>query len=221
MTFFLWSQFAIVCLLGAMSPGPSLALIIRNSINFNRTSGIVASIAHGLGICLYATVTVIVLEFILRNSEIIFFVIQICGSLFLIILGLIFVIQICGSLFLIILGLIFIFKKNNENQNDTYQIHSNSFAQGFFIAIVNPKILIWFTAIFSQFIDINATFLNKTILVLTPSIIDAIWYSLVAILVTGYGLKEILNKNKFVIQKIIGILLIIIAFSLIYSLIRF
>ena len=204
MTFFLWSQFAIVCLLGAMSPGPSLALIIRNSINFNRTSGIIASIAHGLGICLYATVTVIVLEFILRNSETIFFVIQ-----------------ICGSLFLIILGFIFIFKKNNENQIETYQIHSSSFAQGFIIAIINPKILIWFTAIYSQFIDINATFLNKTILVLTPSIIDAIWYSLVSILVTGYGLKEILNKKKFIIQKIIGILLILIAFSLIYSLIRF
>ena len=204
MTFFLWSQFALVCLLGAMSPGPSLALIIRNSINFNRMSGIIASIAHGLGICVYATVTIIVLEFILRNSETIFFVIQ-----------------ICGSLFLIILGLTFIFKKNNENQNDTYQIHSNSFAQGFMIAIINPKILIWFTAIYSQFIDINATFLNKTILVLTPSIIDTVWYSLVAILVTGYGLKEILNKNKFVIQKIIGILLILIAFSLIYSLIRF
>ena len=204
MTFFLWSQFAIVCLLGAMSPGPSLALIIRNSINFNRMSGIIASIAHGLGICVYATVTVIVLEFILRNSETIFFVIQ-----------------ICGSLFLIILGLIFILKKNNEKQIETSQIHSSSFAQGFIIAIINPKILIWFTAIYSQFIDINATFLNKTILVLTPSIIDTVWYSLVAILVTGYGLKEILNKNKFVIQKIIGILLILIAFSLIYSLIRF
>ena len=204
MTFFLWSQFALVCLLGAMSPGPSLALIIRNSISYNRMSGIIASVAHGLGICVYATVTVIVLEFILRNSETIFFVIQ-----------------ICGSLFLIILGLIFIFKKNNENKNDTYQIHSSSFAQGFIIAIINPKILIWFTAIYSQFIDINATFLNKTILVLTPSIIDTVWYSLVAILVTGYGLKEILNKNKFVIQKIIGILLILIAFSLIYSLIRF
>ena len=204
MTFFLWSQFALVCLLGAMSPGPSLALIIRNSINFNRMSGIIASIAHGLGICVYATVTVIVLEFILRNSETIFFVIQ-----------------ICGSLFLIILGLIFIFKKNNENQIETYQIHSSSFAQGFIIAIINPKILIWFTAIYSQFIDINSTFLNKTILVLTPSVIDAIWYSLVAILVTGYGLKEMLNNKKFMIQKIIGILLILIAFSLIYSLIRF
>ena len=204
MTFFLWSQFATVCLLGAMSPGPSLALIIRNSINYNRMSGILAAIAHGLGICVYATVTVIILEFILKNSETIFFVIQ-----------------ICGSLFLIILGLIFIFKKDNGNQIEAYQIHSNSFAQGFIIAIINPKILIWFTAIYSQFIDINASLINKTILVLTPSIIDAIWYSLVAILVTGYGLKEILNKRKFIIQKIIGVLLILIAFSLIYSLISF
>ena len=81
--------------------------------------------------------------------------------------------------------------------------------------------MIWFTAIFSQFIDINATFLNKAILILTPSVIDAIWYSLVAILVTGYDLKEMLNNKKFMIQKIIGILLILIAFSLIYSLIRF
>ena len=110
MTFFLWSQFAIVCLLGAMSPGPSLALIIRNSINYNRMSGILAAIAHGLGICVYATATVLVLEFILKNSETIFFAIQ-----------------ICGSLFLIILGLIFIFKKNNENQIEAYKIHSNSF----------------------------------------------------------------------------------------------
>jgi len=202
MTFFLWSQFAIVCLLGAMSPGPSLALIIHNSINFNRMSGIIASIAHGIGICVYATVTVLVLEFILKNSGTIFFVIQ-----------------ICGSSFLIIFGLIFIFKKNNGIEIETYQIQSNSFAQGFIIAIINPKILIWFTAIYSQFIDTNAGLFNKTILVLTPSIIDGIWYSLVAILVSGYGLKEILNKKKFVIQKIIGVLLILIAFSLIYSLV--
>ena len=203
MSFFVWSQLALVCLLGAMSPGPSLALIIQNSINYNRLSGILASIAHGLGICVYATVTVFLLEFILQNSEKIFFFIQ-----------------ISGSIFLIVLGLFFVLKKNNKNKIKTYKINSNSFSQGFIIALINPKILVWFIAIYSQFIDINANIINKTILILTPSIIDAIWYSLVAILVTGYGLKEILNKRKFLIQKIIGILLIFIAFSLIYSLIN-
>ena len=204
MSFFVWSQLALVCLLGAMSPGPSLALIIQNSINYNRLSGILASIAHGLGICVYATVTVFLLEFILQNSEKIFFFIQ-----------------ISGSIFLIVLGLFFILKKNNKNKIKTYKINSNSFSQGFIIALINPKILVWFFAIYSQFIDINANIINKTILILTPSIIDAIWYSLVAILVTGYGLKEFFNKRKSIIEKIIGGLLIFIAFSLIYSLINF
>ena len=203
MNFFTWSQLALVCLLGAMSPGPSLALIIRNSINFNRLSGISASIGHGLGIGIYATVTVVLLEFILQNNEKIFFLIK-----------------ICGSIFLFILGLIFIIKKNNNNKIEAYKINSNSFLQGFTIAIINPKILVWFTAIYSQFININANIVDKTILILTPSIIDSIWYSLVAILVTGYGLREFLIKRKFIIEKIIGILLILIAISLIYSLIN-
>ena len=81
MSFFVWSQLALVCLLGAMSPGPSLALIIRNSINYNRFSGILTSIAHGLGICVYATVTVVLLEFILQNNEKIFYFSWICFSL--------------------------------------------------------------------------------------------------------------------------------------------
>ena len=200
MNFLTWSQLALVCLLGAMSPGPSLALIIRNSINYNRLSGILSSIGHGLGIGIYAFVTVILLEFILQNNERIYFFIQ-----------------ICGSIFLLILGFVYIIKKNND-ETDTYKINSNSFFQGFTMAIINPKILVWFIALYSQFININANIVDKTILILTPSIIDTIWYSLVAILVTGYGLRDFLINRKVIIEKIIGIFLIVIALSLIYSL---
>ena len=206
MTFFIWTQFALVCLLGAMSPGPSLALIINNSINYNRLSGILASVAHGLGIFLYATITVISLEFILQNHQKIFFIIQ-----------------ILGSIFLFFLGLLFIFKKNNEKyeKNNEKKINAGSFVQGFVIAIINPKILVWFVAIYSQFITVNANFSEKLILIITPSFVDAIWYSLIAILVTSYGLKDFFNNKKNTIQKIIGALFIIIAASLIYSLVNF
>ena len=115
-----WLQFALVCLMGAMSPGPSLALIIRNSINYNRYSGIISSIGHGLGIFLYAIVTVAILEIIIQYSEKIFFVIQ-----------------ILGSIFLLILGFFFIFEKNENKNAEKYKIHSSSFYQGFIIAIIN------------------------------------------------------------------------------------
>ena len=31
MNLYIWFQFALVCIIGAMSPGPSLAVVIRNN----------------------------------------------------------------------------------------------------------------------------------------------------------------------------------------------
>ena len=93
MTFFIWSQFAIVCVIGAMSPGPSLAVVIRNNINYNRVAGILTSIGHGLGIGVYATLAVLGLGFLLQTNQTLFLLIQILGLIFLFFLGLLFIFQ--------------------------------------------------------------------------------------------------------------------------------
>ena len=202
MTFFVWSQFAIVCIAGAMSPGPSLAIVIRNNVNFNRLAGILTSIGHGLGIAVYATLAVLGLGLILQTNQTIFIIIQ-----------------IIGLILLFLFGMMFVFQKNTQDRKEEKQNQLNSFLQGFTIAIINPKILIWFTAVYSQFIVIDASFYFNTILVLTASLIDAIWYIIVSILVTGYGLKNLLIKKKLIIQKTTGIVLIIISLMLLYRII--
>ena len=202
MTFFIWSQFAIVCIAGAMSPGPSLAIVIRNNVNFNRLAGILTSIGHGLGIGVYATLAVLGLGLILQTNQTIFMIIQ-----------------IIGLVLLFLFGLMFIFQKNKQDKKEEKQKQINSFLQGFTIAIINPKILIWFTAVYSQFIVTDASFYFNTILVLTASLIDAIWYIIVSILVTGYGLKNLLIEKKLMIQKTTGIVLIIISLMLLYRII--
>ena len=202
MTFFHWSQFAIVCIIGAMSPGPSLAVVIKNNINYNRLAGILTSIGHGLGIGVYATLAILGLGIILQTNQTIFLIIQILGLVFLFFLGLLFIIQ-----------------KNSEEKIEGNPNQLNSFLQGFSIAIINPKILIWFTAIYSQFISIEATFIFNTILVLTASIIDAIWYIIVSLLITGYGVKNFLIERRIFIQKITGSVLIVISLSLLFKII--
>ena len=202
MTFFVWSQFAIVCIAGAMSPGPSLAIVIRNNVNFNRLAGILTSIGHGIGIGVYATLAVLGLGLILQTNQTVFMIIQ-----------------IIGLVLLFLFGLMFVFQKNKQDKKEEKQNQLNSFVQGFTIAIINPKILIWFTAVYSQFIVIDASFYFNTILVLTASLIDAIWYIIVSILVTGYGLKNLLIEKKLMIQKTTGIVLIIISLMLLYRII--
>ena len=204
MSLFVWFQFALVCIVGAMSPGPSLALVIRNNIIYNRLAGIMTSIGHGLGIAVYATMAVLGLGLILQTNQ----------SLFLLI-------QVLGLIFLFFLGVLFIFQKNSgeviDKNNDQKQI--NSFFQGFLIAIINPKILIWFTAIYSQFISVEANMTFNIILISTASIIDATWYIIISLIITSYGVKNFLIDKKDLIQKITGFILLIISLILLLNII--
>ena len=80
--------------------------------------------------------------------------------------------------------------------------------------------MIWFTAIYSQFISIEASVTFNLILILTASSIDAIWYIIVSIIITGYGVKNFLINKKTLIQKITGSILLIISLSLLYNIIN-
>jgi len=204
MNFFVWSQFALVCIIGAMSPGPSLALVIRNNINFNRLAGIMTSIGHGLGIAVYATIAVFGLGMILQTNQNLFLIIQVLGLIFLFFLGILFIFQKKSKEII----------KENQNQNQI-----NSFFQGFLIAVINPKILIWFTAIYSQFISIESNLIFNIILISTASIIDATWYIVVSIIITGYGVKNFLIDKKKLIQKSTGFILLFISLSLLFNIV--
>ena len=195
-----WIQFASICIVGAMSPGPSMALIIRNSIKYGRVSGLLSSIGHAIGIGIYAAISVVGLQLILINNIFVFNTIQ-----------------FCGSVFLLILGILFLKNSGEELSIDHEQKKLNSFAQGFAISILNPKILIWFAAIFSQFIDVSSTSMTKFIMVFLASSIDGVWYVIVTVTVTGFGLKKFLENNTKTIQNISGIVLIFISLIILYN----
>ena len=197
MTFIFWLQFLAVCVAGAMSPGYSLVLVIRNSTKYSRLAGIMTATGHGLGMGIYAIFAVTGLIIILSTNIYIFKSIQIAGIIFLFVFGILFIIQ-----------------KNEQLLIENKQNSLNSFLQGFSISILNPKILVWFSAVFSQFVKNDSTFLTNTILVITASTIDCIWYILVALIVTSYGFKDFFQKKINTIQKISGALLVIISILL-------
>ena len=195
-----WVQFATICIVGAMSPGPSMALIIRNSIKYGRLSGILSSVGHAIGIGIYAGISVAGLQIILINNIFLFNTIQFCGSVFLLVLGILFLRDTGQKLSI------------QDNQKSV-----NSFMQGFAISILNPKILIWFAAIFSQFIEISSTNFIKLTMVLIASSIDGLWYIILTIIVTGFGLKQFLENNTKIIQNISGAVLIFISIIILYN----
>ncbi|MGE6140726.1 LysE family translocator, partial [Aeromonas rivipollensis] len=44
-----WLALAAICVMGAISPGPSLALIIRNTVQGGQGHGVATALGHGMG----------------------------------------------------------------------------------------------------------------------------------------------------------------------------
>ena len=80
-------QIFFVCLLGAMSPGPSMVVVVNNAIFKNRYHGILTSLGHGIGIGIYALFAVLGIGIVIETNLFLFNGIKILSVIFLIYLG--------------------------------------------------------------------------------------------------------------------------------------
>ena len=200
-----WSQLVLICIMGAMSPGPSLAVILRNTLSGGRTQGIMSGIGHGLGITFYAVVAVSGLVALINTIPHFFSVAQIAGSFFLIWLG--------GKMIISVFKKDYAAKENMSSKNSAHQ----GFLEGFLIAFLNPKIAVWLLALFSQFVRPDALLAEQFLLVSTVGVIDASWYCLVAFLASSGKLVKGLQQNSSRIELCMGILLIILALGMLWQ----
>jgi threonine/homoserine/homoserine lactone efflux protein len=83
------------------------------------------------------------------------------------------------------------------------------------IAFLNPKILVFLVAVFSQFIDPEMTNPDRFIMAMVAGIIDTTWYVLVAAVLSGTSIIDKLRANAVIIDRSIGTVLLMLAILLI------
>jgi threonine/homoserine/homoserine lactone efflux protein len=202
-----WLQVALVCAMGAVSPGPSLAVVLRNTLAGGKRQGVLTGLGHGLGILLYAGLVVTGLAVALAAFPAVEAAVGYAGILLLVWLGLSFIgvrLPSAGN------G-----RKAATSSAETGQ-HRGGFAAGFLIAFLNPKIAAFFMAVFAPFIRLDANGTEKAILALTAGVIDAGWYILVALALSGTGLTHVLHRHASGVDRAIGGLLLVLAAGLLY-----
>ena len=185
---------SLVCALGAISPGPSLAVVVRNTVSGGRVHGVMTGIGHGVGLGIYALIAVMGLSSLLLANDRIFNTLQWVGAA-----------MLYGIAFNMLR------EKKEEHRNDENVEKSRGFVDGFIISFFNPKILVFFVALFSQFIDYQMNNFDRLIMALIAGIIDTMWYVLVAVILAGTPLINLLKANSKQIDRLTGIILVIIA----------
>lgn len=205
-----WLSLLAVCSLGAMSPGPSAAVIIQISSRRGRQHGIVAAFAHGLGVGCYALIASLGLALVITNNPFIFNGLKWMGAAFLLYLG-------CRAL-----G--FKFTRKSNSQSDTEleinpQNHSlsGSARTAFLIAILNPKVALFFLALFSQFVKNEAGTGEKLLMAATATGVDILWFVLVASVVTTASVADRFSGYGKILEKLFGVLIITVALKVAVS----
>ena len=112
---------------------------------------------------------------------------------------------------------IFFTEEEIDLEKDNKQKYNQNFTDGFMIAFLNPKITIFFGALFSQLVNDELTNLEKFQMAFAASFIDMIWYTFVSLIVGNSLIRKNFNNTK-VFNKISSIILIFISiFSLLTS----
>ena len=218
MTLELWLLLTMTLLAGAMSPGPSVALVLRTAITHGRSSALAVALAHGVGISVYALAVVLGLAALIQNSVFFMNALQIGGALFLLYLG-------CRMLFGGIRALKEATREGGDGTDQVTSKDNNSVLglwqhalNGFLIVFFNPKVVIFFVAIFSQFLSTEQLISTQVFAALMAGLIDVAWYALVGILASNQRFAATLFQASPVIDSAFGTLFVSFGIAVILSL---
>ncbi len=197
----LWALAPIILVLclGAISPGPSLAVLIRNTIEGGRGRGVMCGIGHGIGFGIYALFAISGIAELKSAGG---------GNIAMLI-------ELIGALFLIYLAASML-KKSDDSEKNHSESDYNGFSEGFMIAFLNPKILAFLIAIFSQFIEPEFSWFERILVASIAMLIDGGWYILVAIAISGTSMLEKIESKRREADVAMGVVLATFAIWIVY-----
>jgi threonine/homoserine/homoserine lactone efflux protein len=184
-----------------MSPGPSLAVVLKHTLSGGRHNGYLTAITHGVGIGLYALLAISGLAVLITTSPTLHKLLQWGGAAYLAWLG---------------VKLLFARSQETDLLNDT-PTRASAALDGFMIAFLNPKVAVFFIALFSQVIGSDTSLAARLGYAATALFIDMAWYMIVAWLFSAPRWFNWLQKNSVWFERVFGLILLALAGRLLLS----
>jgi len=176
-----------ISVVASVSLGPSVLLAANNSINFGRKKALFGVLGHVTAILTLALVSASSLGAILLTSEIAFSIIKYLGAAYLIFLG----IKLWRS-------------QSNMMFDDSNKLIPSKlklFRQSYFLGLSNPKALLFFSALFPQFIQPNSPLIPQFSLLIGTSLVNAFLFTSFYVFIAFQFKDKIL---KFANGKLLG-----------------
>lgn len=168
-------MYSIVSFFYVISPGPAIFLALANGMSADMRAVSLSSLGNILGLFFLSAISIIGLGSLILTSATLFFIVKIIGAAYLIYLGFK---QFKSSTVL----------RNSNLQTDVTEerTHPSYFLEGFFLAATNPKPILFFIAIFPQFLKIEMPLVPQFFIMTTIFMI----ISFLSLFSYGYAAKS-------------------------------
>ncbi|HEX8085262.1 MAG TPA: LysE family translocator [Solirubrobacteraceae bacterium] len=161
--------FLAVAALLSLTPGATTALVVRSALRGGRREALATTAGNEVGVLTWALLSALGISAVVAASQVAFEVLKLAGAAFLVVLGVATLVR----------------ARRGDEPELPRRSGGSAFRDGIVTSLANPKLSVFFVALFPQFVPDGAPVLPLTVAMgFLVAAIDLAWYSLLALLVT-------------------------------------
>ena len=184
-----WTFLPIAVLL-TIAPGPATALVVRNALRAGWRSAVLTVAGNEVGVVVWALLSVLGISALVAASEVAYLALKLVGACVLIWIGV----------------------QSLRRSGEPVEARASStapFRDGVITSLSNPKLAVFFVALFPQFIDAGAPVLPATLLMAAMlAIFDFAWYTALAVMVSSAHRSFVRSSFGRWVERTTGAILI-------------
>jgi threonine/homoserine/homoserine lactone efflux protein len=191
---------------GAMSPGPSFLMVARTSVASSRSAGLAAALGMGVGGVLFAVAALAGLHAVFAAIPGVYLALKVVGGLYLVYLGCRIWKSAATPLAL-----------QSEAPEPKTRDAGRAFVTALGTQISNPKAAVVYGSVFAAFMPRNFPLSLGMSTVVIIFMIEAGWYSLVAVTLSSTGPRAAYLRYKAWVDRSAGGVMAILGIKLVTS----
>lgn len=195
----------LICFIGMISPGPDFLLITKNALLYPKRQALATAFGIVSGCLFHATYCILGLAFIITQSIVLYTTVKYAGACYLIYLG---------------------FKGLSSKQ--TKKLHPDSssiknisvlkaYIEGALCNALNPKLAIFLLSLFTQFVSINASFSDKSLVAGVFVAESALYWPLLVLFLQSHHIRKLFTSFQASLSRIFGGLLVYLGIRVMLS----
>ena len=186
----IWA-FLPIAVLVTITPGAGTANVVRSALRGGWRSGVLTIAGNSVGVVVWGLLSVLGVSALIAASEVAFLVLKVTGACVLVWLGV-------QSL-----------RHAGQPVDAVPRAGRRPFRDGLVTSVANPKLAIFFIALFPQFVGDRGSVLPTTLLMVALVVmLDFVWYTTLAVLVSRARAAYSGSRLSRRVERLTGVVLI-------------